>query len=172
MTETFSDDVVLKSNTGRMATATRARYNKPQPYRGVIARFPRAILEIAKVSRYGATKHEKPMGDTSYLDVPDAEVNYVEAEVRHLLHEAIHGPVNDDDDGLLHKAQKAWEALADLEVFLYEEERLTGRMEVEEALVVGGRRFVQPPWMPSAIHGHEEAIRDAHFRPDANPLDD
>ena len=108
-----------------MSIATKARYEKPQPYRGVLARFPRAILEIAKVSAYGTVKHELPMGDVSYLDIPGAEVNFVEAEVRHLLHEAIHGPVNEEDGDLLHKAQKAWEALADLEVYLYQREQST-----------------------------------------------
>ncbi len=117
-----SGDYEPPTHAHAMAPATKARYSKPQPYLGVLARFPRAIMEIAKVSSYGAMKHQKQMGDMSYLDVPEAEVNYVEAEVRHLLHEAIHGPINDDDAGLIHKAQKAWEALADLEVYLYQEE--------------------------------------------------
>ncbi len=103
-----------------MSKATKARYDKPQPYRGVLARFPRAILEIAKVSVYGDKKHERPFGDVDFLDIPEAEVSFVEAEVRHLLKEAIHGPINREDGDLLHKAQKAWEALADLEVYLYQ----------------------------------------------------
>lgn len=119
--------------TTDMAENTKARYEKPQPYRGVLARFPRAILEIAKVSKYGTEKHELSMGDVSYLTIPEANVNFVEAEVRHLLAEAIHGPINNSDGAMLHKAQKAWEALADLEVYLYEREQRMKRAAVKEA---------------------------------------
>lgn len=98
-----------------MSAATRARYSKPQPYRGFIARFPQAILAVTAVSQYGTTKHEVPLDDYSYLDVPDAEVNYIEAECRHILKEVLGGPYDEDGDDLLHKAEKAWNAMADLE---------------------------------------------------------
>jgi hypothetical protein len=102
--------------------ATTAKYKKPQPLRGTIHRFPRAMLEIAKVSQFGAEKHEVPMGDMGYLHVPDADVVYGEAEMRHILALPIEGAVNHGDGDLFHKAQKAWNALADLEVFLYRRE--------------------------------------------------
>ncbi len=147
-----------------LSPATRARYDKPQPYRGVIARFPRAILDIARVSKYGAIKHQVSMGDMSYLDVPDAHVNFVEAEVRHLLHEAIHGPTNNEDDGLIHKAQKAWEALADLEVYLYEEERALNNLALRES-----RAFEVDNDYDS---GHFRTHGYGPASPNSNPLDD
>lgn len=101
-----------------LAAATAAKYDKAPIYRGVIERFPMALRAIAKVSVFGARKHEQPIGSMSYLDVPDAENVYIDAELRHVIAEAIDGPFNCDDDGLLHKAQKAWNALADLEVYL------------------------------------------------------
>jgi len=90
---------------------------------GVIHRFPRALIEIARVSAFGATKHEVPMGDVSYLYVPDAEHMYFNSEMRHATDGAIEGTFNESDGGLRHKAQKAWNALADLEVELYQEEQ-------------------------------------------------
>ncbi|KKL85283.1 hypothetical protein LCGC14_1956270 [marine sediment metagenome] len=102
----------------KLAAATTAKYAKIPVAQGVFAHFPRALREIAKVSVFGAGKHEVPMGDMSYTDVPDAENVYQNAEARHMLAEAIEGPRNYEDGDLLHKAQKAWNALADLEVFL------------------------------------------------------
>ena len=104
--------------TKKLAAATAAKYSKVPVVQGVLARFPLALREIAIVSVFGAKKHEVPMGDTGYLDVLDAENVYANAEARHMLAEAIEGPRNLEDGLLLHKAQKAWNALADLEVFL------------------------------------------------------
>lgn len=100
------------------------RRSRPQPVRGVLARFPRAILALAEVSSYGTTKYDLDMGDVSYKDLPDADTMFAEAEVRHVLNEAIEGPLSQDgrecepQRTMYHKAQKAWNALADLEVFL------------------------------------------------------
>ena len=101
-----------------LSPATAAKYDKVNIHRGVIGRFPMAIREIAKVSAFGCVKHGQIMGSMSYLEVPDAEFVYLEAEQRHAVAETIEGPVNYDDGNLLHKAQKAWSALADLEVYL------------------------------------------------------
>ena len=102
----------------KLAAATAAKYKKVPVLQGAIQRFPRALREIAIVSVFGAKKHDNPMGDMTYMDVPDAENVYANAEGRHMLSEAIEGPRNYEDGDLLHKAQKAWNALADLEVFL------------------------------------------------------
>lgn len=120
--EVLDEDPVQKLKDAiaesKLSAATKARYDKPQPYRGVIARFPRAILALAEVSAYGTKKHELPLDDKSYLEVPDAEYMFVEAELRHMLKEAINGPYDGDGDQLAHKLEKAWNALADVEVFL------------------------------------------------------
>lgn len=85
---------------------------------GCLNRFPLALMEVAKVSVFGGTKYNKEPGDMSYLDVVDAAVVYRDAEARHMLKEQVEGPINREDGDLYHKAQKAWNALADLEVFL------------------------------------------------------
>jgi hypothetical protein len=83
------------------------------------------MLEIAKVSQFGWKKHEIkfPEGNWNYLDVPGAETVYLEAESRHLVAEVIEGSINAQDGDVLHKAQKAWNALADLEVYLRSREQ-------------------------------------------------
>lgn len=103
-----------------LAEATAAKYQKDPVWMGVLARFPMALREIARVSAFGTKKHQVPMDDMSYLTVPDAYGVYTDADARHLLGEAIEGPVNLDpkDGGMLHPAQHAWNALARLEVFL------------------------------------------------------
>lgn len=106
-----------------LAAATQAKYEKVPVTRGVIARFPRALREIAKVSVVGTKKHQVPLDDMSFVDIPDAYNVYTDAVGRHLTGEYIDGPINDEDGGLLHAAQLAWDALARLEVLLVEMER-------------------------------------------------
>jgi hypothetical protein len=100
-----------------------AKTKKLMPVVGVLNRFPRAILEIARVSAWGCAKYKVLDGDLSFLDSPGAATMYSDAEVRHLLAEFLEGPSNSADGNLLHKAQKAWNALADLEVYLLKEDR-------------------------------------------------
>ncbi len=104
--------------TDTLPKATAAKYGKVQVYKGVLMLFPRALQAVAMVSEYGAKKHEKPMGENSFLRVPDARSVYLESEMRHLIGGVLEGPYNSEDEGMLHKAQKAWNALADLEVSL------------------------------------------------------
>ena len=101
-----------------VSPATAAKYSKPAVAQEVLHKFPRAITEIARVSAYGAAKHQVPLSSTSFLDVPGANMVYADAEARHMLAEQIEGPINRADGDLYHKAQKAWNPLADIEVFL------------------------------------------------------
>lgn len=89
---------------------------KPQVVRGVLHYFPRAILEIARVSEAGANKYEWD----GWKTVPDGVSRYTEAMGRHLLAEAIEGPLDSGAGGTrcLHAAQVAWNALARLELAL------------------------------------------------------
>jgi hypothetical protein len=109
-----------------LTAATMAKATKPAVALGCVARFPRAMIEIAKVSAFGSKKHNVPMGSMSYLNTTGAANAFREAELRHVVAEIIEGPINHDDDDLLHKAQKAWNALADLEVFLVNTEKVDG----------------------------------------------
>lgn len=105
-----------------MNKATKEKYSKPTPYRGVLYRFPRAILAVSEISEHGTKKHEVPLNDVSYRDLPDGEMLYREASCRHMLREAIEGPI-DPDFGLLHAAHEAWDALARLEIMLIRKEK-------------------------------------------------
>lgn len=79
---------------------------------GVLQYFPRALKAIAMVSLAGANKYAWK----GWESVPDGINRYENALGRHILAEAIEGPV-DKDTQCLHKAQAAWNALAALELF-------------------------------------------------------
>ena len=111
----------------KMAAATAAKYSKVPVILGAIGRFPLALQEIAKVSKFGCEKHKVPMGDMGYLRLPGADTMYLEAEGRHILAEQTEGAINNEDGQLLHKAQKAWNAMADLEVYLYHRDQNEGK---------------------------------------------
>ena|SRR5271166_1989287 len=85
---------------------------------GVIQYFPRALRAVSMVSLAGATKYAWK----GWEKVPDGINRYDNALGRHLLAEAIEGPV-DKDTQCLHKAQVAWNALASLELYLREQEK-------------------------------------------------
>jgi Domain of unknown function (DUF5664) len=103
--------------------------------RGVFLRFPRAMYELARVSKTGTTKYSVPISDMQYLNVADGHGRYTDALGRHLLDEAINGPMNTEKGGalppggakLLHAAQAAWDALARLEIMLTEQAKITER---------------------------------------------
>ena len=116
-----------------IAAATAAKYNKPPVYQGVLARFPRALLEVAKVSEYGCRKHEVAAGDMSYLDIPDAQAVFDNALARHQNSLAQGHVINPKDGGLLHRAQLLWNALAGLETFLRDREWAKAWGEVQVA---------------------------------------
>lgn len=85
---------------------------------GVLQYFPRALLEIGRVSKRGADKYSWK----GWESVPDGIVRYGDALSRHIICESIEGPY-DKDTGLLHAAQSAWNALARLELILREQEK-------------------------------------------------
>jgi hypothetical protein len=88
--------------------------------RGLLEYFPRACLEIAKVSAFGASKYAWG----GWVEVPDGINRYGDAGIRHICRAAIEGEI-DPDSGLAHKAHEAWNALAVLEKFLQEQEEKT-----------------------------------------------
>ena len=98
--------------------------------RGVFLRFPRAMLEIARVSAAGTVKYEVPISDMNYLNVEDGHGRYTDALGRHLIAEAIDGIHNIEKGGalpkdgvlLLHAAQAVWCALARLEAMMVDAE--------------------------------------------------
>lgn len=93
---------------------TKADANKPRV--ALMAHgFSQALIEIAKVTTFGATKYT-PNG---WKKVPNAQERYADAMYRHLLYEA-GGEDIDPDSKLLHAAHAAWNALALLEFKLNE----------------------------------------------------
>jgi hypothetical protein len=119
---------------------------------GVFLRFPRAIAEVARVSDMGCRKYSAPLGDMGYLNVEDGYRRYTEALGRHLIAEALEGPVNTERGGalpkegvaVLHAAQVAWCALARLERSLRDQalpQVLTGSIGPvkQEPVFVGDR---------------------------------
>lgn len=74
--------------------------------------FPNALLAVGLVSKFGSDKYEVSLSEKNWLGLEQARI--VNSEGRHLLKEAIEGPY-DLESKLLHKAHKAWNALADLE---------------------------------------------------------
>lgn len=107
--------------------ATMAGYSRPQVVTGVLARFPRAMKELAKISGFGCAKHGVPAGDMGFLNVPDAYPFYTDKVGRHLVDEAVEGPVQSDPQmpGCTHAGAAAWNALARLEVLLRNLEQKT-----------------------------------------------
>jgi len=105
--------------TGRNAHEPGAKLDagKACAFRGSIDYFPRAILAVATVSTFGASKYAWKGWET----VPEGFERYSDALVRHLLAEG-KGEASDSDSGLLHAAHAAWNALARLELKLREQE--------------------------------------------------
>jgi Domain of unknown function (DUF5664) len=75
--------------------------------------FSNALLEVAKVTTFGAAKYT-PGG---WRTVPNGLERYADAQMRHVL-KAAGGEVLDPDSALLHAAHTAWNALAVLELTL------------------------------------------------------
>ena len=84
----------------------------------VLSGFARALWAVCEVGTYGATGKYSPRG---WEKVPDGEIRYDDAQMRHKLLEWM-GESRDKDSGLKHAAQAAWNALARLELMLREED--------------------------------------------------
>jgi hypothetical protein len=85
---------------------------------GVLQYFPRALAAVSMVSLAGANKYAWK----GWEQVPDGINRYMNAMGRHILAEAVEGPI-DKDTKCLHKAQIAWNILAALELDLREQEK-------------------------------------------------
>lgn len=85
---------------------------KPRVWNLLLRYFPRALLEVADVSEYGANKY----CEGGWEGVDNGETRYKNALARHFIlgtYEDV-----DEESGLLHDAQVAWNALASLELRL------------------------------------------------------
>lgn len=124
---------------------------KAPVYQGFISYFPRAIKQVALISKYGLDKYNLSYDDQNWARVESGFGRYSDALGRHLCDQCIEG-FTDGESKLLHLAHDAWNAMARLEIFLRKErvENATDRTieEVRDQLhsEVGGlspERFVR-----------------------------
>ncbi len=119
---TIEAGMVEADPTGREAGEPGAKLDAGKPRVGLmIDGFPRALLEVAKISTFGANKYS----DGGWLRVPNGIARYKDAMQRHNLKIA-RGGIVDPDSGLLHAAHAAWNALAILELMILEGEAIDG----------------------------------------------
>jgi hypothetical protein len=111
-------------------TAKRFDDGKSPVVEGCFHYFPAALLAVGMVSKFGSDKYEVPLAEKNWLGLEQARI--VNSEGRHLLKEAIEGAY-DSESNLLHKAHKAWNALADLEKELAKGTPLEEPSELETA---------------------------------------
>lgn len=88
------------------------------PIHSVLAYFPRALEQVARVSEHGATLHGWFTWDT----IDDPVRRYADAELRHEVARC-KGEAFDPESGLLHLAHRAWGVLAQLELVMREREK-------------------------------------------------
>jgi len=82
----------------------------------MLSGFARALLAVAEVTTHGANKYT-PGG---WEHVENGIERYADAKDRHRLRGAFES--HDKDSKLLHKAHEAWNALAELELILRDQE--------------------------------------------------
>lgn len=109
------------------SAALAAKQAKAPVAGGVVQLFPRSMHILAMLSKAGADKYGTTVSTIQFLDTPGAYELHTDAMVRHIVDEALEGPVNHKDGGALHAAQAAWNALARLEVFLKNVEEPNGK---------------------------------------------
>ncbi|WP_444897912.1 dATP/dGTP diphosphohydrolase domain-containing protein [Microbulbifer sp. SSSA005] len=89
---------------------------------GVLDDFSLALMAVAEVGTFGANKYTRG----GWQQVPNGRQRYRDALWRHHLKER--HETKDPETGLLHKAHKAWNALAELELELRAQQGIMGRV--------------------------------------------
>ena len=113
--EAVIDGVVVKSNStlrtdATLPTDSQARKDTPV-YSGVVAYFPLALAEIARLSKAGNDKHNP--GEPLHWSRGKSN-DHADCIMRHLMEIGTRDP----DDGHLHATKLAWRALAVLQIEL------------------------------------------------------
>lgn len=91
-----------------------AKLDHGKPDASLLRDFARALLAVAEVGTFGATKYTRG----GWQEVADGYNRYSAAGMRHFLKAGFED--YDADSGLLHEAHEAWNALAKLELKLRE----------------------------------------------------
>lgn len=97
------------------------KLDQGKPCASLLRNFGRALLAVADVATYGKKKYNENHDDPNFVKVEDAIHRYRDARWRHELAAGIEP--RDEESGLLHLQHIAWNALAELEVFLREKEK-------------------------------------------------
>jgi len=101
---------------GDVDGAKKMDFGKAPLMQGFLRYFPNGIFAVAMVSEYGDRKYSVGEHYTDqWIKLPDGLNRYGDAEARHLIKPFATGPYDDHDSGLPHLAQKAWNAMAELE---------------------------------------------------------
>jgi hypothetical protein len=85
----------------------------------IIEGMARAVWAVSEIATFGAAKYT-PGG---WVTVPNGQERYADADYRHALKRAI-GEQVDPDSEKLHLAHEAWNALAKLDLYLREQEKV------------------------------------------------
>lgn len=89
---------------------------KPPIDQGLFDYFPRALIAVAAISEFGSIKYVWG----GWKSVAGGKTRYANAAGRHRLKDKIEGLYDLEAGGsnMLHKAQEAWNVLAELELML------------------------------------------------------
>jgi hypothetical protein len=104
-----------KNQLLELSKGVKTNKNKPQ-ISLLFKQFPEALKAIAKCSEYGHEKYKET--DTDYLNfqrVEGGSKTYADASLRHRLEQG-----NDLESGLPHQYHVAWNALAELQMWIME----------------------------------------------------
>lgn len=105
-------NTILKSNN---FTGEKTNKNKPQ-ISLLFIQFPKALEAISKCSEYGHEKYKETDSDyLNYQRVEGGSKTYADAGLRHRLEQG-----NDLESRLPHEYHVAWNALAELELWIKE----------------------------------------------------
>lgn len=123
VTGTYGDGLFTTDDPSKIGTgAIKYDGGKPSVFQGVIKYFPRALWAVAEISTFGAKKYAW----SGWEGVEDGYNRYKDAQFRHALLEAM-GEQNDPDSKLEHLAHEAWGALATLELYLRNKDKLSAQ---------------------------------------------
>lgn len=114
----YPTGVVERDPSGKSPNEAGAKVDAGKnEYDMALYSFPAALAHVDRVGKFGARKYTKG----GFASVPDGQRRYFNAEMRHAVkHQG--GELHDPDSRELHLAHKAWNALAELELYLRAQE--------------------------------------------------
>lgn len=114
------DEFLKHSPFLKDSTKKGVKHNSKKPKMSLLFKqFPKALEAIVKCSEYGNEKYKETDHDfMNFKRVEGGSQTYADASLRHRL---IKG--NDEESGLPHAYHIAWNALAELELYIEENSR-------------------------------------------------